>query len=123
MPPGRSSARRAALAAVLVTTAALGACGSSDEPASSSDRSESGPSLAIRGFRFDPNPLVVPVGTRVEVANNDDAAHTATAEDKSFDTGNLGPGAEKQITLSTPGEIAYICSIHNYMRGVIRVGG
>lgn len=123
MPPGRSSGRRAALAAVLVTTAALGACGSSDEPASSSGASVDGPSLAIKDFRFQPHPLVVPAGTRVEVANDDDAAHTATAEDKSFDTGNLAAGAKTEITLSTAGEISYICSIHNFMRGVIRVSG
>ena len=123
MPPGRGRTGRAALAAALVTTAALGACGSSDEPASNSGGSEDETSLAITDFRFQPNPLVVPVGARVKVTNNDDAAHTATAEDKSFDTGNLAAGAEKEITLSNPGEISYICSIHNYMRGVIRVGG
>ncbi len=123
MPPGRGRTGRKALAAALVTTAALSGCGSSDEPASDSGKSEDETSLAITDFRFQPNPLVVPVGARVKVTNNDDAAHTATAEDKSFDTGNLAAGAEKEITLANPGEISYICSIHNYMRGVIRVGG
>ncbi len=123
MPPGRNRTVGTALAAALVAATALGACGSNDEPAVSSGESEDQPSLAIENFRYSPNPLVVPVGARVTVTNNDDAAHTATAEDKSFDTGNLAPKAEGQITLSRAGELTYICSIHNYMRGVIRVGG
>ncbi len=123
MPSGRNRTVRCALVAALATTAALGACGSSNEPAVSSGRSEDEPSLAIKNFRFQPDPLVVPVGARVKVANNDDAAHTVTAKDQSFDTGNVAPMAKGEITVSQPGEVAYFCSIHDYMRGVIRVEG
>ncbi|MDP9071240.1 MAG: cupredoxin domain-containing protein [Actinomycetota bacterium] len=111
------------VAVVSVVAAALGACGSSDEDAGGSGAGQQRPTLTIENFRYSPNPLLVPVGARVLVANKDEAAHTATAEDKSFDTGNLAPGAEEEITLSQAGELAYICSIHNYMRGVIRVSG
>lgn len=81
-----------------------------------------GGSITIRDFAFQPESLVVPVGTVVMVTNEDGAAHTATADDKSFDTGSLDKGASKEITLSKKGEMAYFCSIHDYMRGVIRVG-
>ncbi len=106
-----------------VAAPALGACGSGDEPAASGGGGKERPSLTIQNFRYSPEPLVVPVGARVTVTNKDDAAHTATAEDNSFDTGNLAAGAEKEITLSRAGELTYICSIHDYMRGVIRVDG
>lgn len=79
--------------------------------------------LTIKDFAFTPEPLVVTEeGTVVKVTNRDDAAHTATADDESFDTGTLDKGASTEITLSEAGEIAYHCTIHDYMRGVIRVG-
>ena len=129
MPPGRNGrARRAAIAGLtaVAATAALASCGSSDERAAEGGgggSSQRPATLTIENFRFQPNPLVVPAGARVKVANTDDAAHTVTAEDKSFDTGNVPAGGEAEIALSQAGELAYICSIHDYMRGVIRVSG
>ena len=51
--------------------------------------------------------------------NADGAAHTLTADDGSFDTGNLDGGASATITIDAPGRYAYFCDIHNYMTGVI----
>lgn len=78
-------------------------------------------SLTIKDFAFAPQPLEVPKGTVVKVTNSDDAAHTATADKGTFDTGSLDKGQSKEITLSETGEIAFHCNIHDYMRGVIRV--
>ena len=114
---------RAAFAGALVATAVLGACGSSDETVRSVGGKPATPVLTIDNFRFEPNPLVVPVGARVAVANSDDAAHTVTGEERSFDTGTVAAMAKGEITLYEPGELAYFCSIHDYMRGVIRVQG
>lgn len=78
--------------------------------------------LTIKDFAFSPEPLKVPKGTVVKVTNEDDAAHTATADDgTAFDTGSLGQGDSKEITLSKVGEFPYHCSIHDYMKGVIQV--
>lgn len=123
MANGRHRRVRGALAGAVVATTVLVACGSSDETAETPGRSGGTPVLTIENFRYEPNPLVVPLGARVVVANNDDAAHTVTGEARSFDTGNVAPMAKGEITLSEPGELAYFCSIHDYMRGVIRVGG
>jgi plastocyanin len=130
MPRGRNGRRRtvaiAGLAAV-VAAAALAACGSSDEGvatgSSGGGSAQKSSTLTIENFRFRPNPLVVSTGARVKVTNSDDAAHTVTAEDKSFDTGNVAALGEAEITPSKAGELAYFCSIHDYMRGVIRVSG
>ena len=118
----------AALAVALGLTVLAGACGGDSD--ADSDAGGTAPAamstgdpktLTIKDFAVGPQPLVVPEGTVVTVTNEDDAAHTATAEDNSFDTGSLGRGDSKDITLSEEGEIDFVCSIHDYMNGVIRV--
>jgi len=101
--------------------AACGGDSDSAEPAADGDAGGGGMTLTIKDFAFSPQPLEVKKGTVVKVVNEDDAAHTATADDKSFDTGDLGKGDSKEITLSKEGEIAFVCSIHDYMKGVIQV--
>src|SRR5436305_175318 len=49
-------------------------------------------SVNIMNFKFDPTPLVIPVGTTVVWTNQDTAPHTATSDAGSaftFDTGML----------------------------------
>ena len=55
------------------------------------------------------------------VDNGDDTMHTVTADDKSFDTGDIDGGAKGTITIDKPGKYTYHCDIHNYMTGVIEV--
>ena len=113
------------LASAVGVSALVGACGGDSDPEATTAATDAaqggGMVLTIKDFAFKPEPLVVPKGTKVKVVNEDDAAHTATADDKSFDTGTLGKGASKEITVSEAGELAYHCAIHDYMRGVIRV--
>lgn len=78
-------------------------------------------SITIANFEYSPDPLVVAAGTEVKVTNNDGTAHTVTAVDKSFDTGELGGGASATITLARAGTFEYFCDIHNYMTGTIEV--
>jgi plastocyanin len=47
--------------------------------------------------------------------------HTATADDGSFDTGNLRQGKTGEATLSDPGTSAYFCEFHKFMRANITV--
>ena len=53
------------------------------------------------------------------VTNDDGTAHTLTADDGRFDTGDLDGGKQTTITIDKPGKYAYHCDIHNYMTGVI----
>jgi plastocyanin len=81
-----------------------------------------GPTGEIRNFSFSPTPLDVTAGTTVTVANDDDTAHTVTAdEDGAFDTGPIDGGGHATFTVSTPGTYAYFCAIHSSMHGVIHV--
>lgn len=83
-------------------------------------------------LRFDPNELTVAAGSAIVFANVGGAPHTLTADDGSFDTGIVDPGAEQgrfaggneSIALDTPGTFAFHCEIHPAaMTGTLTVAG
>ncbi|MGH2534222.1 MAG: cupredoxin domain-containing protein [Thermomicrobiales bacterium] len=80
-------------------------------------------SVAIEGFAFAPGSITVSVGTTVTWTNNDSAPHTVTADDGSFDSGNLGQGDTYSLTFDTPGTYSYFCAIHPNMTAVVVVTG
>jgi plastocyanin len=67
---------------------------------------------------FDPKQISVPVGTTVSWVNKDSMAHTVTADDKSFDSGNLNPGDTFKFTLTKAGTFPYHCQYHGGPNGV-----
>jgi plastocyanin len=77
--------------------------------------------VTISGFAFSPAALTIEAGTTVTWTNQDSATHTATADDGSFDTGNIAQGQSVSITFDTPGTFAYHCAIHPYMVASITV--
>jgi len=92
----------------------------SDDTGSASDSTaQGGNAVVIKNFAFSPTPLRVEAGATVTVTNNDSTAHTLTADNGKFDTGNLAGGTQKTITIAKAGKYAYHCDIHNYMTGVI----
>ncbi len=73
---------------------------------------------------FFPNNLSVKAGTTVKWTNSavDELDHTVTANDKSFDSGIMKPGAGFSFTFNTPGRFQYICSLHpDQMRATVEV--
>lgn len=80
-------------------------------------------SVAIKDFAFKPASISVSVGDSITWTNQDSAPHTATANDGSFDTGNLDKGQSGSVTLSKAGTFAYICSVHPSMKGTVVVAG
>ena len=74
---------------------------------------------------FDPEEITISVGDSIEFQNTGVAPHTATAEDGSFDTGNLNAGQSRTITFNDAGTIEYICIYHEPlgMIGTIVVEG
>ena len=70
---------------------------------------------------FSPSSLVVAPGGTVTWTNGDDRAHTATADDGSFDTGSLGAGASSTKPFPNEGTFAYFCEIHPDMTGTVTV--
>ncbi len=70
------------------------------------------------------NVLTIKAGTTVTWTNEDDQAlHTVTAVDGSFDSGFLGVGESWSYTFDTPGEYEYLCTPHPWMRAKVIVEG
>jgi plastocyanin len=78
--------------------------------------------IVIKNFAFVPDSLTVAPATKITVINEDQAPHTVTANDKSFDTGTIAGGQRGEFTAPTkPGTYPYICTIHQYMTGTLIV--
>ena len=60
-------------------------------------------------------------GTTITFTNEDSAAHTATADDSSFDTKELGQGDSAKETFDEPGTYSYYCRFHVFMKGSVVV--
>jgi plastocyanin len=80
-------------------------------------------SVAIEDFAFAPSTVMVGVGDAVTWTNRDGTAHTATADDGSFDTESLGGGESATLSFAAAGTFAYHCAIHPTMRGTVVVQG
>jgi plastocyanin len=80
-----------------------------------------GNTVSILGFKFSPAKLEVKEGETVEWINKDFVAHTATADDKTFDTGDLKGGGEKKLVMNKKGTFPYSCRYHSSMKGTIVV--
>lgn len=77
--------------------------------------------VAIQNFAFEPATLEVPAGTTVNWTNIDTTAHTVTADDGSFDSGNLAVNESFSYRFDTAGSYAYHCNYHPSMTGTITV--
>ncbi len=77
--------------------------------------------ITIQKFAFVPANLTIKPGDSIEWVNLDFAPHTATQKAGAWDTGKLIKGQAGRMTLSAPGDFAYICAYHPNMRGTIRV--
>ena len=72
------------------------------------------PTIAIAGFAFEPNPLVVRPGSRIHVTNADSVTHDVASDSpglfKAVDVVNGTPGTFTAPT--KPGTYTYFCSYH-----------
>jgi plastocyanin len=128
----------AAAMALLVLGLGLASCGSDSGPSTSGTASPTtsagasggggttttaaaGTAVSIKDFAFAPDTLNVAKGATVTVTNDDSVTHTWTADDGSFDSGDLAPGKSATQTFDTAGSIPYHCQIHTNMKGTIVV--
>lgn len=73
--------------------------------------------IEITGFSFQPQNLIVSVGDTIVWINKDVAPHTATANDTSWDTGEIKENVIGTLVVNKPEEREYFCSFHPVMRG------
>ena len=129
------------VSALALSAFALAACGSSGdttsetetEPTATTAPAEVPPASAegekleravkveIANLEYSPDPVRVQAGGKVTWQNEDSVAHTATADDGSFDTGEIDEGKIKSETFKQPGTFTYHCEIHPQMHGTIEV--
>jgi len=77
--------------------------------------------VAIDGTQFQRLDITIKEGDTVEWENRDPFPHTATATDGTFDSKEIAPGKTWTYTPRAKGDIAYVCTLHPTMKGVIRV--
>jgi plastocyanin len=107
---------RLLLAPVLATLTVVAACGDDGSSGTNTDGT-----VSIEDFSFEPQTIEVDAGTQVAWTNDDDFAHTVTARDDSFSSGDIEGGAGFGYRFEDPGEYEYFCSIHNSMTGTVVV--
>ena len=74
-----------------------------------------------QGMAFRPARIEISAGTTVEWKNDDPLPHTVTATDGSFASPLIEPGQTWRRTFDKPGEYAFYCTPHPFMRGVVVV--
>jgi plastocyanin len=125
--------------ALILAAALIAGCGSSpssndDMTAQSSTTSNAAASAAptggapvqsatvdIKSFKYKPVTVVVKKGGRVRWTNSDTAAHTSTADDRSFDTQTIDKGKARMVTMTTAGTFPYHCDFHPFMKATVVV--
>jgi plastocyanin len=70
---------------------------------------------------YSPAAQKVEAGTWVTWSNAGGDAHTVTATDQSFDSGNLGPSEGFSWYFEQPGTYTYLCILHPWMKGKVIV--
>lgn len=75
----------------------------------------------LRNVRLLPAEIRIRAGQTVGWLNHDPLVHTVSAEDGSWDSGNLAPGTSFLRRFDRPGRYRYHCRPHPQMRGVIVV--
>lgn len=81
--------------------------------------------VSQKGAQFAPSLIVVPVGSTVSFANDEETAieHNvySKSDAKPFDLGLYKPGISRDVTFDKPGPVHLMCSIHKQMNGHIFV--
>ena len=73
---------------------------------------------------YEPDPKTVKKGDRIVWLNTTGSVHTATADDNTWNTGDIDPGDKsKPVPFSKAGDSPYHCEYHGSMQGVVKVTG
>ena len=96
-------------------TAAKGGEGAASAAAANATPAE------MRTMTFNPKRLEIAPGTIVRWTNNDQLVHSVTADDGSWDSGPIEPGKTWTHTFTQPGEYAFHCTPHPFMKAVVVV--
>lgn len=77
--------------------------------------------VVMEGVAFVPETLTIKPGDTVVWVNKDPFPHTATAQDRSFDSGEMGADKTWKVTVRKKGKVPYLCTLHPTMKGTLIV--
>ena len=79
--------------------------------------------VVVQNLSFNPPRIEAKVGQEVVWEFSDNGlAHTATADDRSFDSGRM-PSGQFKHRFDQPGDVGYHCEVHTGMKGTVAVSG
>ena len=76
----------------------------------------------MKSSTFTPSLMTLTAGKPVAWINDDNLVHRVTADDGSFDSGDMQPGATFSRTFNMPGTFPYHCKYHQGMTGTVIAG-
>lgn len=77
--------------------------------------------VEIEDLKFAPSRLSVRAGDLITWINRDIAPHTATANDKSWDTGEIRRGQTKSLRVTPDMSRSYFCRYHPGMKAEVEI--
>lgn len=77
--------------------------------------------VTVDAMAYTPATLRVKRGDTVVWVNRDPFPHTATARDRSFDSGEIASGRRWRYVAKTPGTHPYVCTFHPTMTATLIV--
>jgi len=106
---------------IFLIGAVVYACNKSSGYGSGNNGGNTGNNISIKNFAFSVSTETVSSGTAVKWTNNDATAHTVTADDGSFNSGELASGQSYTHTFDSIGTYGYHCTYHPMMTASVVV--
>ena len=116
-PYGSKAAARALVAAALVSLACVLQAGVGTGALAESTTH----TIVIADMKFVPEALTVKPGDTVVWVNKDFFPHTATAQDRSFDSRDIATNKSWKHVATKKGAFPYICTLHPTMKATLIV--
>lgn len=82
---------------------------------------DAGTNVSSKGYLPTTMTVVLGVNNTIVWTNNDSSPHTVTANDGSFESGNMAPGQTYSFTFTAPGTYMYHCTYHPWMVASVTV--
>lgn len=77
--------------------------------------------IEISNYSFIPPDVTVAPGTKVVWVNHDEMVHTIVSTDRLFGSKGMDTDDKYSFVFEKEGDYGYVCSLHPYMAGVIKV--
>jgi plastocyanin len=83
---------------------------------------QGGVTVSMIDYAYEPSSIEIALGGSVTFVNDGpDEPHTATADDGSFDTGEVAVGGSSTVAFDRAGTFSYLCTLHPNMKGSVTV--